>query len=544
MTPRRALLVFLALGLFHLWPLSAAPWRLSLNYNADAEYNAWAVAWIVRTLPANPAGLFDANIFSPEPATLAYSHPILVPALAAAPVLAAGGSPVFAFNVSLFVGLVLTAWSMWFVVRSWSGSEGAALVSGALAAFNVHLLTRLPHLTAAHAWGLPLAIYFADRLMRRGDRRDAAGLAAVIALIAATSFYWLALAWIAIAITVVAHRLRPVPSLRTTAAALAGLVLASPMLVPYLRLAGDGLRRPIDMVADFSATPAGYLATTSRLHGDWSAPFFRDDVDLFFAGFTALALAGVGVAAGWTSARRRVVLLALLAAVGVWLSLGPATALYRVAYDWFLPLQGLRAAARFGFLYLTAVAVAAGLGVAWLEGRMRSPRLGAAVVALALVLVTAEVWQGPVRTQPFEGVPPIYALLTESDTPVSVVEVPFWPPDAVHFNGEYVLNSTAHWQPLMNGTSGVTPDSYRRRTQAFWFFPRDHAIDAMHDDGATHLMVHLEKFDEGERRDIAESLAHRPDVWLIAADGYGHRLYELRGADDAEDVLADAAVLK
>jgi len=541
MTPRRALLIFVALALFHLWPLSSAPWRLSLNHNADAEYNAWAVAWIVRTLPANPGGLFDANIFAPERATLAYSHPIVVPALVAAPVLLAGGTPVFAFNVSLFIGLVLTAWSTWFVVRSWSGSDSAALVSGALAAFNVHLLTRLPHLTAAHAWGLPLAIYFADRLMRRADWRDVAGLMTVVALLANTSFYWLALAWIAIGVVVIAHRLPSIPSVRTAGAGLAGLLLAAPILLPYLRMAGGGLRRPIEMVADFSATPGGYLATTSVLHGGWSAPFVRDDVNLFFAGFTAMALAAVGVAAGWRTSRARVRFLFLLAAIGIWLSLGPATALYRIVYDWFLPLQGLRAAARFGFLYLMVVAIAAGFGVAWLQRRAGSPRLAGAVAALALALVTLEAWHGPVRTQSFAGVPPIYSMLADvasEGVPVSLVEVPFWPPDAVHFNGEYVLNSTAHWQPLMNGTSGVTPMSYRRRTQSFWFFPRDHAIDAMHADGATHLMVHLEKFDDRERRDIAQTLERRSDLWLIAADGYGHRLYELRSAEN--DVLAQA----
>src|SRR5262245_60840958 len=148
----RALGLSAALAVIHTWPLSAAPWRLSLNYHADAQLNAWIISWIAHTLPASPAHLFDANIFAPERATLAYSDPLIVPALLVAPVRWLGGSPVLAFNLATIVGLTLTAWSAWFVAWRWTGSSRAALVAGALAAFNVHVLTRLAHLAATHAW--------------------------------------------------------------------------------------------------------------------------------------------------------------------------------------------------------------------------------------------------------------------------------------------------------------------------------------------------------------------------------------------------------
>jgi len=106
--------------------------------------------------------------------------------------------------------------------------------------------------------------------------------------------------------------------------------------------------------------------------------------------------------------------------------------------------------------------------------------------------------------------------------------MPFYPPDTVFMNGEYMLNSTAHWQPLMNGTSGVTPTSYRRRTESFWFFPRDWAIDQIRKEGATHIMVHLEKFTPLEGEDVRVSLQNRHDLQLMASDARGHRLYVFR----------------
>ena len=41
-----------------------------------------------------------------------------------------------------------------------------------------------------------------------------------------------------------------------------------------------------------------------------------------------------------------------------------------------------------------------------------------------------------------------------------LAEVPFYPRQAIFENAEYVLNSTAHWRPLMNGYSGYTPATY------------------------------------------------------------------------------------
>jgi len=124
-------------------------------------------------------------------------------------------------------------------------------------------------------------------------------------------------------------------------------------------------------------------------------------------------------------------------------------------------------------------------------------------------------------------VPRIYTLLVEHSDPVMLVEVPFFPPEAVHENGPYVLNASMHRQPVMNGHSGFTPMSYRRRAESFWFFPEDWAIEAIRQEGATHVMVHLELFLH-EAPDVVQALLGRDDLWLVAADTRGHLLYEVR----------------
>jgi hypothetical protein len=275
------------------------------------------------------------------------------------------------------------------------------------------------------------------------------------------------------------------------------------------------------MVADFSASPAGYLTSMSRLHAGWSSMFFRDDVNVFFAGVAAIGLAAIGVAA---ARRSRALAIVAVAGVGVLLSLGPSTVIYRWLYEWVPPLQGLRAAARFGYLYLLAIAMAASCGTAWLAARGRRR----VVVVAALAVVSLEATTAPIRTAPFQGVPAIYDVVSNLPDPVLLVEVPFFPAEAVFENGEYVLNATRHWRPVMNGTSGFTPMSYRRRAATFWFFPADGTVEAMRQEGATHLMVHLERFTPLEAAAIRTALLARRDVWLMAADRDGHQLYELR----------------
>ena len=471
MRPRTALLALALLGALHTWPLSLVPWRLSLNHNADAELNAWVVSWIPHALATDPWHLFDGNMFAPERATLAYSEPLLVPGLAGAPLRALGASPVLTFNVLTVLGLTLTAWSGWFAVWRWTRSASAGLIAGALVAFNVHLLTRLPHLAAAHLWGPPLAIYFAHRAASDRDRTGTIGLAVTVGLTAVTSAYSLALVGLAVVLTAIVHLSDWRALARLGTASLAGLVAALPILWPYIEQGRAGLTRPLEMVAQFSATPAGYLTSTSRLHAGWTHQFYRDDVNVFFAGVTALVLAVAGGASCLVARRWRVaMLLGLLAGwrCRVVVRPGDARSIAR-SMTGCHPCEACAPRHGSGSCTCVAVALAAGLGVAWLEQHVRSPRRRSVLAFVLLTLITAEVWQGPVRTTPFNGVPPIYDAL-KTTSPVRLAEVPFFPPEAVFENGEYMLNATRHWQPLLNGYSGFTPDSYRTNADPMWYY--------------------------------------------------------------------------
>ena len=84
----------------------------------------------------------------------------------------------------------------------------------------------------------------------------------------------------------------------------------------------------------------------------------------------------------------------------------------------------------------------------------------ASIVGVALVIaVNAESFRAPFHYTPFSGIPSIYADLANEPGRVVLVEIPFYPLRAVFENATYVLNSTAHWRPIMNGYSGHTPNA-------------------------------------------------------------------------------------
>src|SRR6187397_806470 len=125
-----AFAVCLLLAAVHTWPLILHPGTYSRNDNADTQLNEWILAWVQHQLPRDPLHLFEANIFYPAHDTLAFSEPLIVPALMGAPLAWLGASPVLVFNLILILGFALTAWAGARLVETWTGDRVASLLGG------------------------------------------------------------------------------------------------------------------------------------------------------------------------------------------------------------------------------------------------------------------------------------------------------------------------------------------------------------------------------------------------------------------------------
>ena len=159
--------------------------------------------------------------------------------------------------------------------------------------------------------------------------------------------------------------------------------------------------------------------------------------------------------------------------------------------------QGIRGAGRFGQLALVAVAGLAGFGLTVLRERWRGPAVASrtllsAATAVVIVIANLEAARAPLEYTPFTGIPRIYDVLADQPG-VVVAEMPFFRSRRVHRSGPYVLASTRHFKPLLNGYSGFVPGSYRRIAEDLRRFPAARSLAALRAAGVSHVIVHTDE---------------------------------------------------
>ena len=487
-----ALALFVVLAIIHTWPLASAPAMLSRNDASDTLLHEWTLAWVAHQVVRQPLHLFDANIFYPERLTLAYSDHLFVQSMMVAPLLWVGGSPVLAYNVALIAGFALTGWAMCLLVRRWTGSWLAGVLSGSLAAFNAFTLTRLPQVQDQHMEFFPFALLSLDQLLNQLRLKWALRLALWFVLESLTCGYVLVFAFLSL---LVATASRPTEWLgrRFKTIGLAFLVasgtasaLLLPFMIPYLIVSrSQGLTRPLWEVALYSAQFSDYLATGGTLHYNlWSHNFFK--ADALFPGVVALSLAAVAVAAGAAAkdARARMTLAFGIAAFAF--SFGANVSWYKLLYYGFPLMKGIRGAARYGQFFLISVAILAGFGLVVIQRRVRR---GALALSLALIAVAnLEALRAPVHYSRFEPIAPVYAELRRTSNAV-VACFPFYGGGSIFENTRYMLASTRFWKPLLNGYSGFAPVSFYDHLVELSGFPDRRAIDFLRTSGVTHVVV-------------------------------------------------------
>ena len=264
------LAVFVVLTAVLTLPLSLEPGTRAMALSADTRLFLWTLSWDVHALLHQPLRLFDANIFHPEPRTLAYSEHVVGSAVLGAPFLISSGNPVLALNAVVLLSCVLSGAGTFLLARQLGISGWGALAAGVIFAFAPPRFTRLAQLHLATVQWIPFCLAFVHAYLRAGRRRDLQIALACFTLQSITSGHgglFLLLALLALLGYLIATRRLPGPRRLARDVGVTGVLLLAlnlPFTLPYFRVQQEqGLRRTIGAVYDWVPNAASFLASPS-----------------------------------------------------------------------------------------------------------------------------------------------------------------------------------------------------------------------------------------------------------------------------------------
>jgi hypothetical protein len=565
-----------ALVVANTWPLAPSLDRVGRADSYDGQYGLWQAAWVARAILTDPRHLYDANIFYPHRTTLAFSEPSLLAGILGLPAFAVTASPYATHNLAVLGFFLLSFLSAYGLGRHLTGRTLPAAALGIGYAFCPYVFARTAQLPMLAIFGLPLCLLAMHRLVDRPSVRTALGLAGALFLQALACGYYTVFALIAVStglvyFGVVGRRWRghtgdshrgqspvtltgdargghsglSVPGtppqlgyLPAAGLAAAGSVLVLlPLFWPHLTLShGEGFSRSVDEARRFSADWNAWLASSSWAHR-WMLPWLGSWNEVLFPGFAFTLLGMTGGALGLTgrldagvttSATPRVlagfyVLLGLLAA---WLAFGPAGGLYAVLYQSVPLFSFIRAAGRFGIVVTLSLGVLTALMIAHLERRAAR---GGTIAVVILLAIAVELFSVPRPMTPALRVSPVYRRLAELPRG-AVLELPL-APRRLEINAQYVLMSTSHWQPIVNGYGAFWPADIQRLAQETDGVPSAASLDVIRAWGVRYLIVHprlYEAYGLGSESEVLRALAGLERLQPIAGDK-DLRLYEIAG---------------
>jgi hypothetical protein len=464
-------LLYLALSVAMTWPLAPNLDR-AVSDPGDPYINTWILDWDFYATFHQPLSLFHADAFYPARYALAYSENLYGIAVLLFPLRAAGVDALTAYNVAMLAGFAFSGFAAYLLGLRLTGSWVAGLAAGVFYAFVPFRFVHVSHLQ--HVWGgwLPLLLYALLGYARRPTRREAVIFAAVFVLNGLTNIHYLLFGAFATGVT--AALLLPRRQWRELAFAMAGaLLILAPFLYPYAVVAKlYGMQRGWEEVLRYSA-----VAT------DWLPGQVVAERKLY-PGLLAYVF---GVVALFVSRRRlpQLALALLWIAIGFLGSLGLNFELHTFVFGAVPGFRAIRVPARWAVIAYIGFAILIALVTA---AAARWNRWVALVVPVAFIVT---LWQAPVRWFITDPDPPEVYRWLASQNVRAVAELPM---DLATSDYEYLLHSTAHRKPIVNGVSGFAPPLRVELSQLSNAKPiPDALVDKLREAGVELVIVHADK---------------------------------------------------
>jgi hypothetical protein len=482
----------------------------------DVFGNLWALDWVSRHLLA-PTRLFGANVYYPDPGSLAYTESLLAQSIVAAPLLAVGVPLVAAYNVVWLLTFPLSGLGAFLLARHVTGSRSGAALAGMAYAFSSFRLESMAHIQTLSIQWLPFALLFLFKSLETPTVRNLIALDAFVLLQALSSGYYAALLAPTLLIPIAfAVRRDGARALARVAAALAvAAIVAAPAFLPYLQAQRAlGLERHRDELIGWSAGWCSYLRPSAQLWFPALAPLRRlfQEGPALYPGTVVVLLVAVAL----VFRDRRTGVLVALAAAGLLLSLGPEIHIgpwtFPGPYEALRSLPGfrlLRTPHRMAPMALVAFSTLAGLGWAALEERWPSFRRWGWIL-LFVAVVEGTSMRATRLFGPMPEVAPFARWLAEAPRG-PVLEIPW-----STYDSSAAYGSVVHRQRMVNGWGAFAPPESIRIGMWGKRWPGPGAVHVLRGAGVRYVVVHVKRLPEEQQGRLAAAGTLPRGVALVA----------------------------
>lgn len=536
---------YVLLTVFATWPLAAGLTRDVPGDFGDPLFVMWVLGSVMQRLTALARGqldgfwdFWDANIFHPEPLTLAYSDHFVAQAVFALPVYWASDNLILCYNVAFMTTFVLAGLGTFLLARELTGHAWAAFFAGVVFAFSAYRLDprlELSHLQVLSAQWMPFTLYGLHRYFQTGSRVALAGAGASFVAVNLSALYFMLFfpPFVAACVLFELARRRELTVsrrwLELASAAAAAALVTWPFVLPYLAMERlVGFQRSVEENIAFSARVSQYADAASSF---LAVPFLLTVVG---AGALVLARRRAAVATrgeagpagdiGWFWLTVALTVVALWLALGLRPSIGetPLPALYRLLWDYVPGYQGLRAPSRLTLVALLFLSLAAAYGLAMVARACRRlPRAVLPSLAIGLFLtanvnlplplnaalpVSPDLVPVPRSLAPAGDLPGGYQFVARLPVDSVIAELPF---GDLAYEIRYTHFAARHRRAIVNGYSGLATARYGVLADVLRRpFAEPGAWEALLESGATHVNVHHEAW-------VHDGDAQRTVAWLV-----------------------------
>jgi hypothetical protein len=541
----------------------AMHWPLVLHLGTDIPRDvgdplvqSWQMAWDGYALVHQPLHFFQANMFWPQPDSLAFSDGLI--GFAPVSVIGSGVRAAIVRYDLLFLSAYALAFAGAYVLARELGCKplGAA-IAGAAFAFAPYRLEQDGHMQVIASGGVPLAFALALRGYRlRRPGWVVAGWAVAAWQLTIGFTLGLPMAHLIGLLGVIAavvwwRRGRPPLPRNLVLATVAGVAIYAAAVAviapPYLRVAADHpqAHRTPEIVQGFSGPLKVFLVAPheNEVWGAATAPL-RDGLKAeaektLFPGLVIVALAITGLCSGVLPRRLRIGLAVGVVGISVFaLGFQVKDGLlwpYRVIYDLNPLWQAIRVPGRlvvFSSLGLALLAGAGGQAAAEAAGRrfggQRAPRSLAAAPAVVAVLFLAILVEG--RGVPFDPFGK-QAQPAVPFPPARTAELPdpqlHLPAERAEENRRYLLWSTDGFPLIVNGRSSLVPTFTGDLIDSMKQFPSRRTVSVLRKLGVRSVILHTDRVAGTPWEDAASKpVAGLPLRRIRGEDGLV--IYELR----------------